>query len=126
MRMLQKTWKTILCSIVLGLAIMPCEALAEEEKTLELVSEVSEDAKDGDIFKIQCVLSGYEEGTYSLQWQYITTDWYGNYTGEWINLDGAAGTELEVTINEENALKAWRVVLVENVEQEEGMSDESE
>ena len=55
----------------------------------------------------------YEEGTYELQWQYMTTDWHGNYIGEWTDLSGENGMELEVIINEENALRAWRVVINE-------------
>lgn len=83
------------------------------EKKVYIRSEVSEDAKEGDIFKLVCELEGYEEGAYELQWQYITTDWYGNYTGEWSDLAEKNDMELEIVINEENALRAWRVVVTE-------------
>ena len=83
------------------------------EKKVQIRSEVSENAKEGDIFRVICELEGYEEGTYEIQWQYITTDWYGNHIGEWSDLPGENDMELEVVIDEENALRAWRVIINE-------------
>lgn len=94
---------------------VPEEQIKEEEieKKISIRSVISDNAKAGDIFRLVCDLEGYEEGTYELQWQYMTTDWHGNYIGEWTDLSGENGMELEVIINEENALRAWRVVVNE-------------
>ena len=94
---------------------VPEEQIKEEEieKKISIRSEISDNAKAGDIFRLVCDLEGYEEGTYELQWQYMTTDWHGNYIGEWTDLSGENGMELEVIINEKNALRAWRVVVNE-------------
>ena len=95
--------------------MVPEQPVVEEmvEKKVFIRSEVSDNAKEGDIFRLICELEGYEEGTYKLQWQYIKTDWYGNYIGEWSDLSGENDMELEVVIDEENALRAWRVVVNE-------------
>ena len=83
------------------------------EKTVSVTSEVLGSGGEGDIFRLRCSLSGYEEDTYELQWQYMPTDWYGNHIGEWTDIPGANGVELDVQINETNALRAWRVVVNE-------------
>ena len=89
------------------------ETTAVIAKHVTITSEVLGGGAPGDIFRLRCTLYGYEEGTYDLQWQYMPTDWYGNHIGSWTDVPGANGSELDVQINEINALKAWRVVVNE-------------
>ena len=85
----------------------------ELEKSFQIVCEFPENAGEGDVMKFICITEGYEEGAYTIQWQYCATDWYGNMIGEWTDMEGATEKELSVVINEENVLKAWRVELTE-------------
>ena len=83
-------------------------------RSMYLVSDVPENAQMGDVITLHCITNGYEEESYTLQWQYRETDWFGNFVGEWTDAAGETDSELAIVIDEESVLCAWRVVLKEN------------
>ena len=57
---------------------------------------------------LSAVLEGYEDKTYSLQWQ-ISSDGQN-----WRDVDGAADKKLTVRLTEENAGSYWRVLVTDD------------
>lgn len=91
----------------------PEEEKEKPNKSMYLVSNFPANAQMGDVISLRCVTNGYEEGSYTLQWQYREKDWFGNFVGEWTNEPGENSSQLEITIDEISVLCAWRVVLDE-------------
>lgn len=79
------------------------------ERSAYIVMDIPQDFRLGDSVTLRCILGGYEEASYTLQWQFAATDWNGNITGHWQDQPEANADEYTVVLTESNLLTAWRV-----------------
>lgn len=112
------TWEPEMESTDDALALGILAAAQEQEAELERESEPAEEAfhevrvrlltngqlELGDSFTLYAELSGYEDGRYTLQWQY-------GKEGVWQDIEGAHEASLTQALTRENAGYSWRVLV---------------
>lgn len=89
------------------------EELPEEERDITInVTFDTPNPVIGDTAHFSAVLTGYEQLTYTLQWQYSPDQ------TEWTDLPGETGETMDVVVTEENNTVFWRIVVDVEEDQE--------